>query len=350
MRASPRGLWVACWVFAGFASGCASAPSRGREEPSELERSLARAAERLVEVRGEEARLARLPRIERWDRARLRRELDARWSREWPQAEAEGALLQALGLWPAGEDYRGALLEAVAADTDALYLQDEHRIAVTSEPVAESTLIHELVHALQRERWGVLSPPRTLAEAYARSAQLEGEASLTAALAEARGAEEPAPAERVSEALAGWGRRAEAALAVGLRGDARRPAWRWLWVEPSLQGAVWALEAYARRGWRAFAARPRAGPDLAPGVESLGPRGWAWLRETWGLWRVLPEGDWLVSDRLERGPASLTWTLACRDEAAAEVVARALRGARVPRDAQASGVEVRVTCPLASGR
>ena len=355
----PRGL--ACWSALALSSSCLLALGCQSPAPlppeTELTRALTAAAKRLLELRGESGRLKQLPRIERWERSRLQRELDARWARDWPQAEREGDLLRALDLWPSGLDYRAEILGAVVADTDALYLEDEHKIVVLAEPLSAGTLVHELVHALQRERWGPLAPPATIAQAFARSAQLEGEAILSATLSEApraarRGPASSAPSSGGSDLAAvveGLRRRAEESLAAGLERGSARPAWRWLWVEPSLEGAAWAADAYARRGWRAFADPPPPQEAGAPGAEALGPRGWEWLRERWGVWRLLPEGEWLVSDRLELEAGVLRWNLVCRDPAAARSVADALRGARDPQEVRVEGAEIEVRRAVPSG-
>lgn len=157
--------------------GCASGP-RGQPAPDLAER-LPALRDRLEEIRGE--RLEELPRVERWTLAAFRRYLLERWEDEWPRelAEEEERILVALELWPRDLDYRDETLRVSVEETNAAYLEDLDTIAVlTSGAVTDRTLIHELTHALQQERWGDLPSVRTFEEQYQQTASLEREAVL----------------------------------------------------------------------------------------------------------------------------------------------------------------------------
>ena len=317
------------------------APRRLRERAwgGDLAARLPALRDRLTTIRGE--RLERLPRIERWTLGEFRRYLLQRWEREWPLAVAQRdeRILVALELWPSGLDYRVETLRVVVEETNAAYLEDRDTIAVLqSGSVSDRTLIHELTHALQQQRWGPLRTPQTFAEEYVQSAWLEREALLV---------EERLPRPLLS---------ATPALDPP-RADPR--AHRWLNLEPARGGPSAGLSAGesrgAPRGWRGLPGGRPQGPDsrgwgsLQPGDQSLGRRGVAHWAEQIGLGLLSGFGyegqaRWYLDDRVRLEPERLVWRIRC-DQRASQVVSR-LSVVRPELEVQRAGGLVVIRIPL----
>lgn len=325
-------------LFALVACGCVSSPPPITPRAKDLEARLPALAERLAELRGE--RLKVLPQVERWTRGEFRRYLLTRWEREWPadQAALEGRVLVTLGLWAAGLDYRAETLALTVADTNAAYLEDRDTIVVLmADPVPDRTLVHELVHALQQQRWGSLATPQTFAGLYDQTAAVEGEAVAAEAL------------------FAGDVARLRALPRSRPFPTKGQPAWHWLGVDAILAGAS-AAASEERPGERSLPPsdpRPEAGCVLGParaGDQIMGKRGVAWWVALWapGFPTIL-RGDssegW-INDRLRVSGDWLEWKIECTGEQQAKGLAAYLAGKRPGLDVSSEGRVFKLRLPL----
>jgi len=106
--------------------------------------------------------------------------------REYP-AEAlrrEGQVLQLLGFAPAGFDYLGAMMTLLEQQLDGFYDPKNRTMYLAGDlegDEARATLAHELVHALQDQRWDLESrsgyQPGRSDQSLARAALAEGDAT-----------------------------------------------------------------------------------------------------------------------------------------------------------------------------
>lgn len=341
-----------------LAGGCANAPFI--EPAPDLEARLAVLHDRLSKIWREQLEalprfeLDRLPRVERWSQEAFRRYLLERWEREWPRAiaEHEERILVALELWPRDLDYRDETLRVSVEETVAAYLEDRDTIAVLSqEEVRDSTLIHELTHALQEQRWGSLETPRTFEGQFVQTNWLEREATRAEALA------------RGESGRSSWD--------AWSFPNARPPAHYWLNEEPALAPVLdptplgfggSGKQARTRlRGWGKGRLGPR-GPEtmadrpLGPVTSSdqvIGRRGamW-WAAQVLGEWQgrywnaaYLEGSSWWVDDRLQLLEDEIVWRIQCRGWAGilAEKVRRARPKFTVSRED--SVVVIRIPLP-----
>ena len=159
MRRLPKA--VACGLL--VLSACTTPPDA--TEPSEV----AEIRERLPELQDEVAAMRGQAFSEPVElrtqtpeafRAWLRKTLDT----DYPEAVAarDVELLSGFGLVPLGYDLRGAIVSALAAETFAYYEHHSHALIllkVQDDPEAmRSILVHELVHALQDQTYGLSGP------------------------------------------------------------------------------------------------------------------------------------------------------------------------------------------------
>jgi hypothetical protein len=222
-------------------------------------------------------------------------------------------------------------------------LEDRDTIAViASGAVSDRTLIHELTHALQEQRWGPLRTPKTFAEQYVQTTWLEREAVI------------------VENAFAG------ARWTSGLTGiedfpDQRPPAHYWFNEDPSRRSPHWEFERdqFKGEGWQFLPpGRPR-GPRLTgagarePRDQSLGRRGTSWWTEG-VMGRLVTgfsgydsrgRGFWYRADRLRVQGNELVWRIRC-DESWTSAVADALVRARPGLDVHLDGQVVVIRIPL----
>lgn len=361
--------------------GCAGPPqpvAEGVPAPDLAER-LPQLRERLTKIRGE--RLECLPEIERWSEEAFRRYLQLRWELSWPPAEAklEERILVGLELWPPGLDYRRETLRRMAEGTIAAYLEDRDTIAVIhSGAVSDLTLVHELVHALQQQRWGTVPAPRTFEAQFLQTAWFEREAVLV-------------------EGLLGGASREELSRAASERGfpTSRPPADYWLGEDPGQVGPVGAGRTpgeapsveetgffttprdpsgdVERRelftGWEGLPyGDPPSDPSwptgralgpLGANEQIIGQRGFAWWTEQVlnyrpsreeSEWWVRPKiggpGWWWVDDRLRIGPESMTWRVEVRAHSQAAALTEHLRRTRPRFEVLQEGAVVVIRIPL----
>lgn len=241
-------------------------------------------------------------------------------------------------------------------ETNAAYLEDLDTIAVIrSGSVTDQTLIHELTHALQRQRWGPLPTPRTFEAQYLQAAWLEHEALR----------------------VEGWSR---GYFTPREFPTDRAPAHYWLGVDPALVGPVGTGRTGLPRvgdpviersplqrgepevGWRGLPYGPPPRDPGWPTGRSLGPlganeqiigqRGFAWwVRRVIGFWpsgfskwlRMEP-GWWWSDDRLRIGPEELVWKIEVSGFAGA--LANRIRRDRPQFGVETAGELIVVRIPL----
>ncbi|MGE0712064.1 MAG: hypothetical protein AB7N76_31770 [Planctomycetota bacterium] len=235
-----------------------------REEETPAQRQarlegLARQARAKLEGLRPELKLGKLPPLELWTEARYGEWLDERWGQTWGEAQArlEADLWAVLGLLPPEFPERQAAKERLTADTRVFFDQVQGRLVVigASDPRLDE-LVHELVHAQQRERPALLALSGRLEAAglaahdatWTLQALLEGEALCLQGLA--RGApEKPVQLAQRTVAAMRW-----------QRGEP--PALSYLFSEPYFFG-VQAIAVLHQQGeWKAVD-RALADPPLA---------------------------------------------------------------------------------------
>lgn len=144
-------------------AGGAADPGPEAEEgslSSKESKAVARALTRVSELRGVKATRA-VPGV-RLDRDKLVGRVKEKALREYP-AEAlrrEGQLLQMFGFAPTTFDYLGEMMKLLEAQLEGFYEPKTGTMYLAADlrgKEAQATLAHELVHALQDQRWDLKS-------------------------------------------------------------------------------------------------------------------------------------------------------------------------------------------------
>jgi hypothetical protein len=208
-RAARRVLAAAALALAiGWSAACGG----GGGEPPPPEVALPSAAElrriasRVERIRG--LRFERLPRVEAVPVETIARRVREDLAREYPPAErrADELVLRLTGMLRPQDDF-GALLDVGAVQPLGVYDPRRDRLTLVRRPAnvdpatREITIAHELLHALEDQRFGLAEDPDSLEERDAAlTALAEGSATIVHeryAVAHLDEAEVAAPAEPI---------------------------------------------------------------------------------------------------------------------------------------------------------
>ncbi len=288
-------------LLTGKAEEEAPAPPRGEAGADVSVERIARRVERIRELDFE-----RLPRVSRVSPNQARAAALAEYDRYVPPAQQEAGerLLKLLGLLPADASLRETLAQATASEVGGYYVPRTDTLALVRGAgldgvLAEVALAHELVHALEDQRFGLEPGAETLwrDRATARSGLTEGTATLAMVdyLAQAQGAGDelpPALRERVLDQIGD--------LAIPAGGGLPR------YVRESL------VFPYA------------AGARLVSRIESEG--GWAAVDEAYGERPVLSSEQLIHPEKYSSGERPASVRLPGLDELLPEGAERLTRG------------------------
>ena len=129
-------------------------------EPAEPRLSVERVARRVERIR--ELRFERLPRVSRVSAEQARAAALTEFDRSVPRSEQEAGerLLKLLGLLPADASLRDTLAQATASEVGGYYVPRTGTLALVRDAglegvLGEVALAHELVHALEDQRFGL---------------------------------------------------------------------------------------------------------------------------------------------------------------------------------------------------
>jgi hypothetical protein len=119
-------------------------------------KTVARTLEKVSKIRGVAATKA-VPGV-KLDRDQLVARIKEKALREYPaeQLKREGQLLQLMGFAPTTFDYLGEMMKLLEAQLEGFYEPNNGTMYLASDlhgEAAKATLAHELVHALQDQRW-----------------------------------------------------------------------------------------------------------------------------------------------------------------------------------------------------
>ena len=231
-------------------------------DPGEPRLSVERVARRVERIR--ELRFKRLPRLRRVSAQQARRAALTEFDRYVPRSEQEAGerLLKLLELLPADESLRDTLAQATASEVGGYYVPRTGTLALVRDAglegvLGEVALAHELVHALEDQRFGLEPGAGRLwsDRVTARTGLTEGTATLAMVdyLARSQGADE-LPAELRERVLDQIGE-----LAIPAGGGLPRYVRESL-VFPYAAGAALVNRIQSGGGWaavdEAYGARP----------------------------------------------------------------------------------------------